>query len=155
MMKHLSAVLCLLAAFHSSTACAQTTLDAAVLTFAKRQGSDALPKYRASLVDLNADGTEDAVVLLTGPDWCGSGGCTLVVFRGAGNSFALVSSSSVTLEPIRVLSEHSKGWLKLVVHSRGRGEVVLNFDGKKYPGNPSRASVATRSQLQATKVLIE
>jgi len=154
-MKHQSAVLCLVAAFHASTAYAQTTLDAAVLAFAKKQGVQTLPNYRVGLVDLNNDGTEDALVLLTGPDWCGSGGCTLVIFRGAGNSFALVSSSSVTLEPIRVLREYSKGWSKLLVHSRGRGEVVLNFDGKKYPGNPSRAPVASPLQLQAAEVLIE
>lgn len=37
--------------------------------------------YQTRLYDLNQDGIDDAVVLLSGMEWCGSGGCTLLVFR--------------------------------------------------------------------------
>jgi hypothetical protein len=37
------------------------------------------PVYRYALVDLNADGIDDAVVLLTDKAYCGSGGCTMVI----------------------------------------------------------------------------
>ncbi|MGF2636754.1 hypothetical protein ACQUFW_10370 [Acinetobacter johnsonii] len=41
--------------------------------------------YQTSLYDLNQDGIDDAVVLLSGMEWCGSGGCTLLVFQGLAN----------------------------------------------------------------------
>jgi hypothetical protein len=36
-------------------------------------------EFEYALTDLNEDGIQDAVVLLTGQDYCGSGGCTMRV----------------------------------------------------------------------------
>jgi hypothetical protein len=124
-------------------------LDAAVRSFTK--GADA-PAYRYALADLNKDGRPDAIVLLKG-DYCGTGGCTLLVFRAIPNGFKLVSSSTVSSEPIGLLSERSNGWLTLVVNSRGSGSVLMRFDGTKYPLNPSMQSVATKDQASSATIL--
>jgi hypothetical protein len=133
-----------------------TMLDLAVKAYVKKQGDDQKPPYKSALFDLDNDGRDDALVLLTGPDWCGSGGCTMLVFKGLKEEFKLVSSTSVTLEPIRVLERvPSNGWASLIVHSRSHGEALLRFNGKKYPANSSTAPLASKAQLQAAKVVIE
>jgi hypothetical protein len=145
-----------LAATQTVQAQADTTLDLAVKAYVKKQGDDQTLSYKSALFDLNNDGSDDALVLLTGPDWCGSGGCTMLVFKGLKDEFKLVSSTSVTLEPIRVIEQtSSNGWASLIVHSRSHGEALLRFNGKKYPANPSTAPLASKAQLQAAKVVVE
>jgi hypothetical protein len=121
-----------LAAIQTVHAQANTTLDSAVKAYVKTQGDDQIPTYKSARRDLNNDGNDDAIVLLTGPNWCGSGGCTMLVFKGLKDEFKLVSSTSVTLAPIRVLKQPSSGWASLIVHSRSHGEALLRFNGKKY-----------------------
>lgn len=130
-------------------------LSTAVLAYVKTQGETALPRLRHAEVDLNSDGVPDALTLLLGPSWCGSGGCTLLVFKGGSSGFSLIGATSVTLEPIRVAQERRHGWASLVVHSRGRGEVVLRFNGRRYPSNPSRQPVAGAAQVSAARPVIE
>lgn len=116
-------------------------LSEAVQLFAKERVT-----YRFAVTDLNDDGIADAVVLLTGRDWCGSGGCTMLVLSGTKTGFNLVSSSTVTSEPISVLPSISHAWHTLLVHSKPKGMVAMPFDGKKYPSNPSMQPSATTSQ---------
>ena len=110
--------------------------------------------YDVAFNDLNEDGFVDAVVMLKGMDWCGSGGCTLLVFEGQVNSqFELLSKATVVDTPVYATYVKKKGWKSLLVSSRGHGQVVLEFDGKKYASNPSILPMETnrftvkRSQL--------
>jgi hypothetical protein len=144
-----------LAATQMVQAQASTALDSAIRAYATSQGDEQMPPYKSARFDLNSDGTDDAIVLLTGSFWCGSGGCTMLVFKGLKEDFKLLSSTSVTLEPIRVLKQPSSGWASLIVHSRSHGEALLRFNGKKYPGNPSTAPLASKAQVQAASVVIE
>jgi len=116
------------------------------------------PTYKHAFADLNDDGIDDAVVLITDNQYCGSGGCTFVVFQGVAGGFKVVSSSTVTREPILQLPEKKKGWHTLSVLVAGGGakseQVVLRFNGKKYPGNPSMQSKAKGSDLNGAKTLI-
>ena len=89
-------------------------LLAAVQAYAERKGDRETPMYRHALADLNGDGRVDAVVLLLG-DYCGSGGCTMLVFRGTKDGFAFVSGSTITNEPIRVSREKTNGCAAQVV----------------------------------------
>lgn len=145
----------LLAGYICAQAQAPAALSAAVMAYVRSQGDSDLPRFRHASVNLNGDREPDAIVLLLGPNWCGSGGCTLLVLKAHKGTFTLVSSTSVTLEPIRQASEQRHGWSSLVVHSRGRGEVLLRFDGKTYPSNPSLQPVASKSQLASARVLIK
>lgn len=118
----------------------------------------AVPTYKHSFADLNDDGVDDAVVLITDNQYCGSGGCSFVIFRGMAGGFKLVSSSTITREPILLLPEKKKGWHTLSVLVAGGGakpgQVMMRFDGKKYPGNPSMQPKAKKNDLKDAKTLI-
>jgi hypothetical protein len=139
----------------AATADAPERLSAAVSAYVKARGELGMPAFRHAMVDLNDDREDDAVVLLTGPSWCGSGGCSMLIFRGDKGKFKLVSSTSVTLEPIRLARERKHGWSTLIVHSRGHGESLMRFDGTRYPANPSRQAIANDKQLRASRILID
>ncbi len=130
-------------------------LAEAVKAFAVSRGTDAMPDFRRAQSDLNGDGQADAVVLLQGGDWCGTGGCTLVVFRGDGQDFVLVSASMVSREPIRLAGDSANGWKTLIVDTKGVGDVLMPFDGKAYPANPSLQPAASPEQVSAATVLLE
>lgn len=117
-------------------------------------------EYQHALVDLNHDGVEDALVLLAGSDWCDSEGCTLLVLKGQvlgqaaeRPSFEVISRSAVTRTPIRIGKSESEGWQSLIVHSDG-SEKLLQFDGNRYPPNPSLQSSATPQQLDGANILL-
>lgn len=117
-----------------------------------------VPTYKIAFVDLNDDGIDDAVVLITGNEYCGSGGCSLVVFEGVAGRFKFVSSSTITREPILLLAEKNKGWHTLSVLVAGGGvtpgQVVMQFNGRKYPSNPSTQRKAKKAELEGAKILI-
>ncbi|MGH7676944.1 MAG: hypothetical protein ACRENU_00675 [Gemmatimonadaceae bacterium] len=130
-------------------------LPAALAEFARKHGDTVLPEYRHALLDLDGDRRDDAVVMLLGPAWCGDGGCQMLVLRGDRNRFEFVSASTVASEPVRVLDRPTRGWKTLIAHSKGRGDVLLPFDGKGYPADASLQPKAARSQLSAARILLQ
>jgi hypothetical protein len=116
------------------------------------------PTYRHAFSDLNEDGIDDAVVLITDNQYCGSGGCSFVVFQGVAGGFKIVSSSTITRAPILLLPEKKKGWHTLSVFVAGGGakpgQVMMRFNGKKYPGNPSTQPNAKENDLKGAETLI-
>jgi hypothetical protein len=94
-------------------------------------------RYRATLIDLNGDGRREAVVLMDGSDWCGSGGCSLWVLTPRGRSWRMVTQATVMNPPIRVLPSRSHGWSELgamVDDGAGRDyEVRLSVNGRLNP----------------------
>jgi hypothetical protein len=113
------------------------------------------PAYRQALADLDDDRRADAVVLLSGPDWCDSSGCRLLVFRGTTAGFEFVSATTGADPSVRVSSTKSNGWHSLVVGSRGRGNVLLPFDGTKYPSSAADAEKISSGQARAAKTIID
>jgi hypothetical protein len=109
------------------------------------------PTYKYALIDLNGDGILDAVALLTDNRYCGSGGCSMAILRGTSESFLFISSTTITREPIRILQESRHGWKTLSVAISGggakSGDVILRFDGKHYPSNPSTQPHATAKDV--------
>jgi hypothetical protein len=83
------------------------------------------PKFQHAFTDLDGDGVPDAVVLMEGADWCGSGGCNMFVFRGTQSGFTFISSSTITSQPIRVSAEKNFGWKTLIVSSQGTRDVFM------------------------------
>jgi hypothetical protein len=110
--------------------------------------------FSQALVNLNNDAWPDAIVLVRDSRWCGSGGCTLLVFRGAPSGYSIVSRSTVTAPPILTLPSTHFGWRDLVVHSNSVGDVSLQFNGSAYPQNPSLEPVATPGQLQSGQMIM-
>ena len=98
-------------------------------------------RYFDAAVDLNSDGKQEVLVYVVGQNWCGSGGCPLIILTPEGSSYRVVTKTTVTQTPIRVLDGSSSGWRNLGVGVSGGGipgyEAELRFDGKSYPQNPT------------------
>jgi hypothetical protein len=120
----------------------------------EQRGADS-PAFRWALADLNDDGRDDAIVLLSGPKYCGADGCTMLVFRGTDQGFTLVSATAIVMAPIRVSANSVDGWRSLIVNSRGKGDVVLRFHGTQYPANPSAQPKVDRVELEAAANAIQ
>jgi len=133
---------------------APPSLAAAVQDYVENKGVREHATFRYALTDLD-DGLSDAIVLLSGHEWCGSGGCTMLVFHGTKEGFTFLSGSTITSAPIRVLPEKAHGWRTLIVFSKGKGDVLMRFDGRRYPLNPSMQPKATAGQVSAAKVVMD
>ena len=146
-----------LAGLGASAASAEVppALVAAVQAHAEKVGVRQTVNLRHALADLNGDGTDDALVFLTDPDWCVVAGCTLLVFRGSKRGYALVSDSRAVETPIRVTAERSQGWKTLIVYAKGRGEVLMRFGGKRYPADASALPLASAAQRRRVPAVIE
>jgi hypothetical protein len=99
-------------------------------------------KIATAFVDLDGDGRLDALAYVISPNWCGSGGCSLYILHNEGAAYRLVTRTTVTRPPIRVLQGRTHGWRDVGVWVSGDGaasgyEAVLRFDGRRYPGNPT------------------
>jgi hypothetical protein len=62
-------------------------------------------------------------------------------------------SCTLTFPPVRVLSGKEHGWRTLLVVTRGIGPVVMRFNGRTYPSNPSMQEKATKQQVDAAETL--
>jgi hypothetical protein len=113
------------------------------------------PLFSTGYADLNNDGLDDALVYLEGAQWCGSGGCTLMIFQRLGGSYKFISKSSITRTPISVAKTTSNGWKDFIVWSRGTGFVLMRYDGDKYPHNPSSQLPAGDTQVLGARLLIQ
>lgn len=122
------------------------TYSAAIETLATFLGDrgqvlDARQLFEYSFFDLNDDGTRDALIRLSGPNWCGTGGCTLLVLRGKGDRFEILSQSTLVQTPLMAADTKTAGWRDLLVNISGGGlpsrTVALRFDGQAYPPNPT------------------
>lgn len=103
-------------------------------------------QYDVVQIDLDADGNEDALVLMNGKSgYCGSGGCTLFVLQAVDDDFRKIGAVRVVNRPIYLRKTSHHGLLDLLVRVRGGGAspgfAALEFDGQSYPAGPVEASV--------------
>jgi len=92
--------------------------------------------------DLNGDGRPEALVYVSGPGWCGSGGCNLRILEQGRAGFRPRGSLTVTRPPIGVLDTRTRGWRDLAVSVGGGGinpgyVAAVPFNGSRYAGNPT------------------
>lgn len=90
-------------------------------------------KFQFYKIDLNEDGNEEIFVRLSGPYFCGSGGCTFLLLDKYG---AIITKFTVTRAPIFVEPSKVNGWSLLLVKDAGVFK-ELTFDQGSYPSNPS------------------
>ena len=83
--------------------------------------------------DLNGDNRNEIFVGLTGPYFCGSGGCTQFILDSKGE---VITMFTVSDYPVVISRDLTNGWKDLYVLSDGEYHTV-RFDGKSYPSNPS------------------
>ena len=156
-MRHMGSLWVLLFLLLAPTLRAQDAppgLIEAVQAYVEKKGNHERPQFRYALTDLDGDSRADAIVLLLGGNWCGSGGCNMLVCRAATDGFTFVSASTIVNEPIRVSPAKSHGWRTLIVVSKGKGDVLMRFGGARYPLNPSIQPNATPAEVSAARVVV-
>ena len=102
-------------------------------------------RLRTEWADLNGDGAQDALVYIESESWCGSGGCTVVVFEAITDSgeiaelgaFRPAAEISLMHGPVVVAETQTEGWADLIVQGETGGTMRLVFDGETYPMSPS------------------
>jgi hypothetical protein len=91
-------------------------------------------------IDLNDDGKNEYVVGLIGGEWCGSGGCTMLVLT---NTFKLNTKMTVVEFPLYIGApaspEVTKKYSNIYIQNRDGSVAKMAWNGVKYPTNPSTA----------------
>ncbi|MBW3698552.1 hypothetical protein EK599_23030 [Vibrio sp. T187] len=100
-------------------------------------------QYRWLTYDLNGDGNDELLAQL---DWCGTGGCTLLIFENHQNQWRFNSRITQVKGSITLGNKQQHGWQDLLFNISGGGAVPaqhkLSYDGVSYPLNPSVAPLA-------------
>jgi hypothetical protein len=97
--------------------------------------------YGYNLLDLNGDGTEDALMYLSGSNFCEDNKCTLLIAQGDSKGQFTVHSMVQFIDLPILVSDNSftKGWkdiITMVFDQNKTGRVVkLAFNGKNYPAS--------------------
>jgi hypothetical protein len=120
---------------------------------------DPTTKYSVAWIDLNSNGRREAIVYITGREWCGSGGCTTLVLTRENSDYRVVARIPITRLPIRVLADTSHGWRKIGAWMQGGGiqpgyEAELSFDGRTYHLNPSISPARRLAKKAAGEVVV-
>lgn len=100
--------------------------------------------YSVGSTDLNHDGSLEHLVLIQDRYFCGSGGCTAVIFDSSGK---VIHRMTVTNTPILLTDNQHHGWQDFVVWSHGHYRLI-KYNGKSYPSNPSLAPIINRSDAE-------
>lgn len=134
--------------------------DAALTAFLEERQVVERPSHRDAAVDLDGDGADDLLVLLEDPNWCSGGGCTLLVFHNEGDAgYRLVTETRFTHAPIALGPQRHAGWHDLLVGVGGdgtqAGTVALQFDGERYPANPTLLALLADGRVARARPLIE
>lgn len=149
---------------YGSSGAADPALEKAIVDILTDRSGDtsllASTRYTYSRVDLNDDGTPEALVYLMGSFTCGSGGCTMLVLEPARQSYELVSRMTLVNPPVVVTEEKTAGWKDLMIYVEGGGATPhyarLQYDGDRYPSNPSIApAIPLNTTLSGTAILTE
>lgn len=105
-------------------------------------------QYRWLTYDLNGDGQEELLAQL---NWCGSGGCTLLIFENHQQQWRFNSRITLVQGAIHLGAEQHNGWQDLVFNVSGGGATpaqhVLQYSGVSYPLNPSVAPTTTSDKV--------
>lgn len=112
--------------------------------FARHNTSASDSHYRWLKHDLNGDAKPELLVQL---DWCGSGGCTLLVFQHQDQEWRFNSRITLVRTPFQLAESRSHGWQDLLLPVSGGGSEPaqhrLQYNGISYPLNPSLAPQAS------------
>lgn len=121
--------------------------------FAMHKTDPSGTRYRWLTYDLNGDGQEELLAQL---DWCGSGGCTLLIFENHQQQWRFNSRMTLVNTPLNVGQKTNHGWRDLVLFVRGGGaepnQHVLRYDNISYPLNPSTAPIASFDDISSVQL---
>ena len=110
----------------------------AVHTFDKSIKEDALV-YKMAALSSDKACLSPVVYLTGGSGYCGTGGCTLLIFDCEKIGYKLLGATSVALPPVYVAKSITGGYHDIKVHVKNKDLALLRFDGKHYASNASMA----------------
>ena len=98
-------------------------------------------RYYPVFANLESSQPRQVIVYVTGPHWCGTGGCTLVILTPTPSGYQVISQTIGVQLPVQILTTMTAGWHDISVASQ-EGPRFLPFNGRRYPINaysfPSR-----------------
>ena len=109
-------------------------------------GGGAKAWYVYGRVDLNGDGRDEVLAYLLGPFFCGTGGCTLLLFTESGNGYSLVNEFPTSRLPITVSSTKTGGWNDIIRPESGGGTKPSYSTGTPSTASGTCAAAARRGR---------
>ena len=78
-------------------------------------------RLKTAWSDLDGDGRDEAIVHVTDPAMCGTGGCNLFILAGDDRRWEVIDELTITHLPIYRLAPGADGWAELGVTVAGGG----------------------------------
>ncbi len=116
----------------------------AVKAFDKSIKEDAFVYKMAALSSENSC-LSPMVYLTAGSGYCGTGGCTVLMFGCAKEGYRLLGATSVAFPPVYIAKSVTSGYHDIKVHVKNKDLALLKFDGRHYPSNASTAPKSTQT----------
>lgn len=133
------------------------TVEEAMAQFLAHDRGSKDVRHVVERIDLNGDGTEDALVLLQSRRHCSARGCTLLVFERVGNAFELHSRLLLGRTPLIAAESHTGGWRDLVAPmtspTAGMRLMVVKHTGRGYPDDPAQLAAVPPTREVRGRVL--
>jgi len=99
-------------------------------------GKAARARYVYNRVDLNDDGREEVFVYPLGSIFCGTGGCTLLLFTQSKGGYSLINEFPISRTPVMVSPQKTSGYHDVFKPESGGGAAATYlryaFDGMQY-----------------------
>lgn len=138
---------------------AEALPDPALTAFLQARTADAMAPLSYVARTTGSGDDQLTLVYFTGPEYCGSGGCNLLILGRQGDPYAVLGEVTITRPPIRVLSTRTNGRPDIGVLVSGGGaephEALLAFDGVRYPSNPTVAPARRIDGAQGSILITE
>ena len=142
-MKKKILIICGLIIGMAGVSLAKTSVPKQIIEYLKKNhgtASETSRHFIYNAIDLNNDGKDEYLVGLIGGDWCGSGGCTMLILD---NKMKKITTMTVVNYPVYVGApggaEVTKGYSNIYIENRDGSVVKMAWNGSKYPSNPSTA----------------
>lgn len=98
-------------------------------------------RFQFFQVDLNNDGQKETFVNFFTPYFCGTGGCSMVLFD---KNFKAITKFTVMQTPLYINTNTENGWKMIFVKDKD-GFKQLVYKNGKYPSNPSIVPVSKQN----------
>ena len=113
--------------------------------------------YSYTKIDLNNDSIPEYFVYAYGPMISGSGGSSALILT---NDYQEISRFTLVQTPIIINNHRTKNWRDIIMNVSGGGitptNVVIKFDGKSYPSNPSlQPALGPHDYIDGIKIFTE
>ena len=108
---------------------------------------ESVNNYTYAKVDLNGDGSPEIIVHLMGSFFCGTGGCTTLIFQQLRGQYQLIGRIPTSHPPIIVSGNTSNGWKELIVYTRDAVPMLVKHGEKGYQ---DKLDLAPNADLSGT-----